>query len=348
MNRPHSAAGSRSLGVLLINLGSPAAPTPKAVRGFLSEFLSDPLVVDANPFLWWLARRLIILPFRSPKSARLYRRIWTGDGSPLIANSRRMRERLAAELGDGFRTALAMRYGEPSIESALDELLEVERLLLVPLFPQASRTTTGTIEHRVREALAKRQRAPGLEVVRPFFEHPAYVACLAALAGDALERGPVAHVVLSFHGLPKRYVEGGDPYLEHCRRTARALARALELPGGEGESWTLAFQSRFGPGAWLEPSTSEVLLTLARKAARVLVVFPGFVADCLETLEEIGLRAREGFHAAGGAELRLVPCLNDDPRWIAAVARIVREHPGVSDPSRVASATCDRSSQSRE
>ncbi len=335
MVRPHSPADSRSLGILLVNLGSPAAPTSRAVRRFLSEFLSDRAVVDANPFLWWLVRRLIVLPFRSRKSARLYQRIWTDAGSPLTVNSRRLRERLAAKLGAGFRAALAMRYGEPSIESALDDLLEIERLLLVPLFPQASRATTGTIEHRVREALAKRERAPELEVISPFFEHEAYIACLAALARDALARGPVDHVVLSFHGLPERYVEEGDPYLDHCQRTARALARALELPAGEGESWTLAFQSRFGRGAWLSPSTSEVLLALARKGARVLVVFPGFVADCLETLEEIGLRAREAFHAAGGAELRLVPCLNDEPRWIAAVARIVREQLGVSTPSHL-------------
>jgi ferrochelatase len=312
-------------GVLLVNLGSPAAPTTAAVRRYLAEFLGDPMVVDANPVVWWLVRNLIVLPFRSPKSAELYRSVWTEEGSPLVAISRRQRDGLARELGPTYRVELAMRYGQPSIAGALARLGDAgcEEVLLVPMFPQASRTTTGTVERAVERA---REHAPAslrLTTVAPYYAHEAYVAALAARVRETLTEGEVDHVVLSFHGLPTRLVEReGDPYRDHCEATAAALARALDLAPG---SWTLAYQSRFGREPWLEPDVVDVVRGLAGSGARVLVACPGFTADCLETLEEISLRLVESFREHGGRDLRVVPCLNDHPVWTAGLAAIVRE-----------------------
>lgn len=307
-------------GVLYVNLGSPAAPTPAAVRAFLDEFLGDPLVVDVNPVLWFLLRKLVILPLRAPKSAALYRAIWTEEGSPLVVHSRHFAAGLARELGAGFRVALAMRYGAPSIAAGLAELVQAgcARVVLVTAFPQASRTTTGTIESAVARALAALARPPELVTVPPYFDDPGYVAAVAASVREA--GAQASPLVLSFHGLPVRYVEAGDPYREHCEATARALAEALGRAPG---TWTLAYQSRFGREPWLEPDVSTVAPPLAAAAKRVLVAAPSFTTDCLETLEELGQRLHEQCAAAGG-ELVLAPCLNARPDWIAAAARLVR------------------------
>ena len=311
------------VGVMLVNLGSPDEPSPSAVRRYLDEFLSDPLVVDIPRPLWWLIRKGIVLPLRGPQSAALYRSIWTPEGSPLIAHTRRQRELLARELGGGFRVVFGMRYGSPSIADAMGELAAqgCRSVVLVPMFPQYSRSTTGSVELAAAPAAGR----AGLEltIVPPYFEDEGYVSSVAARLAEV---GPeqVDHVVLSFHGLPQRYVERGDPYREHCQATAGAVARALDLARGD---WSLAFQSRFGPGRWLKPDVAELVPELARAHPVIAVTCPGFPADCLETLEEIGMRLRERFARAGGRELRVAACLNDHPTWIHALANLVR-HPG--------------------
>lgn len=318
----HAVQSGAPLGVLYVNLGSPTAPTTSAVRAFLDEFLGDPLVVDANPFLWWFVRKALVLPRRAPKSAALYRRIWSEDGSPLVVYSRRFANALARELGAGFSVELAMRYGEPSISGGLRALARqgCRRVVLFTAFPQASNASTVTVEREVERALAELTPAPELLRVPPYFADAGFVAALAARVRALAGGGPLPHVVQSFHGYPVRYVEAGDPYRDHCEATAQALANALGLADG---NWTLAYQSRFGREAWLEPDTAEVVPALAARG-RVLVTAPSFTTDCLETLEELGLRLRESLPAERGKELVLVPCLNDQPDWVRAAAALVR------------------------
>lgn len=295
-----------------------------AVREYLEAFLSDPLVVDSNRAVWWFVRRAIVLPRRSGAVAELYRSIWTAEGAPLLAYSRRQRGLLERELEPDYHVALAMRYGEPSLASAFEELARAgaREVLLCPLFPQYSRSTTGSIEHAAQTALARAGTALRISTIPPFFADPGYVAALAARVRECLAQGPVDLHVFSFHGLPKRYVALGDPYQEHCEASARALAAALGLGSNE---WTLVWQSRFGREEWLQPYADVIVPSLAREKPRVLVTCPGFVADCLETLEEVGVRLRAAFLAAGGRELRLTPCLNDHPLWIDALARLISD-----------------------
>jgi len=293
------------------------------VRRYLAEFLSDPLVVEVNRLAWWLVLNAIVLPLRSRSSARLYQEVWTSEGSPLIAISRRQRELLARELGSGWKVALGMRYGRPSLRAALEELHAAgcREIVLLGAFPQYSRSTSGSIELAACRTVASLRLEPRVVAAAPYFEHEGYIEALAervreAAAGDRFDKH-----VFSFHGLPLRYVERGDPYREHCEATARALAARLGL--GEGQ-WLLVYQSRFGREPWLQPYAAEALPAMAADHRRVLVTCPGFVADCLETLDEIGRLLREAFLAAGGEELRLVPCLNDHPLWIAAMADLAR------------------------
>lgn len=314
-----SLAPRAPTGVLYVNLGSPAAPTPAAVRAFLDEFLGDPLVVDANRVLWWLVRKAIVLPLRGPKSAALYRRIWSAEGSPLALHSRRFAHALAQELGPTFRVELAMRYGTPSIAAGLAALARAgcARVLVFTAFPQASRTTTGTVEREVQRAHAALGGGPAPRHVPAYFADPGYIAALAAPLRAAARD---AHLVFSFHGLPVRYVAAGDPYQAHCEATARALVSELGLAPG---AWTLAYQSRFGREPWLGPDVAELVPELVVRQRRVLVCAPSFTTDCLETLEELGLRLREACAQRGG-ELELVPCLNDAPAWVRAAGALVR------------------------
>jgi len=298
-------------GVLLVNLGTPAAPTAQAVRNYLAEFLSDPRVVELPRIVWLPILHGIVLRTRPQRSAEKYAAIWTAEGSPLAVHTARQARLLKAALPQ-MQVEYAMRYGEPSIAAVLGKLPADP--LVLPLYPQYSRATTES----VRDALPR-----GARMIERFHDHPAYIGALADTIRrhwDSHGRGEI--LVMSFHGLPKRSVERGDPYEKQCRETGELLAEALQLGAAQ---WKLTFQSRFGAAKWLEPYTQPTLVELAGSGVRTVdVVFPGFVSDCLETLEEIGIVAQAEFRKAGGSELRLVPCLNEAPEWIAALAAIAQ------------------------
>lgn len=316
------------LGVLLINLGTPDAPTPGAVRRYLVEFLSDPRVVEWPRWLWWPVLHGVILRIRPRRSARLYRKIWTDEGSPLLQISRRQTQALQSILENRLpgpvKVALAMRYGAPSIAAGLEALREggAHRIVVLPLYPQYSATTTASTFDAVADTLKTWRRLPELRMVSDYHDDPGYIAALAARiaahwgAHDRAER-----LLFSFHGIPLRYARAGDPYPKQCQRTAERVAQCLQLPA---ERWRVAFQSRFGREEWLKPYTNQTLREWADSGLRsVDVVCPGFAADCLETLEEIAQLNRDIFLAAGGERFHYIPALNDDPRHIAALAELV-------------------------
>lgn len=299
-------------GVLLVNLGTPEAPEAPAVRRYLAEFLSDPRVVELPRWIWLPILHGVILRLRPERSARKYASIWTPEGSPLAAHTAKQARLLAA--ATRVPIEYAMRYGEPRIAAGLARLRAAgaRRIVCLPLYPQYAGSTTES----VRDVLE-----PGIAMIEQFHDHPAYIAALAAsVRRQWAEHGRGDLLVMSFHGIPKRSVERGDPYEQHCRATARLLAAALELGAPQ---WKLTFQSRFGPAQWLQPYTRDTLVDLARGGlARVDVVCPGFVSDCLETLEEIGIEVRDAFLRAGGRQYRALHCLNEEPEWIAAIAEI--------------------------
>ncbi len=323
--------GAAPLGVLVSNLGTPAAPTPAAVRRYLAEFLADPRVVELPRALWWLILHAFVLPFRPRRSARLYARVWSREGSPLLVASRAIAEgveaRLRARVAEPVRVALGMRYGEPAIGRALRELGEAgcARILVLPLYPQYSSTTTGSTFDAVADELSRWRRVPALRTVSSYHDDPAYVAALAASIRESWSAvGAPELLLLSFHGLPQRYVDAGDSYRDQCLATARLLRAALGVPEERVE---VSFQSRFGREPWIEPATDATLLRLARAGAgRVDVACPGFAADCLETLEEIAITNRERFLEAGGRELRYVPALGGRPDHLDVLAALAERH----------------------
>jgi protoporphyrin/coproporphyrin ferrochelatase len=332
VDAPLAQDTGRRIGVLLAQLGTPDAPTPAALRRYLQQFLSDPRVVERNRVLWWFVLRFLVLPRRPRRSAALYRRIWSSDGSPLLIISRSQARALEIELRNRYepervKVALGMRYGNPSIASALEELIDwgADRLLLFPLYPQYAGATTGSTCDEVFRHLSTLRVVPALRVVPPYYGHSAYIEALAQSVREARTRlpRPPEKVIMSFHGIPQRFVDSGDPYASHCEATARSLA---ERAGLEQGSYLMAYQSRAGRQPWLRPYTDETLAELARDGVRhVMVICPGFVADCLETIDEIGHVGLEQFRAAGGETLHLVEGLNDRPRWIAAMTEIALE-----------------------
>jgi len=324
-----SAGASRPpIGVLAVNLGSPDAPTPEALRAWLGEFLSDPRVVTLPGWIWQPVLRALVLPTRSPRSAELYRRVWTPEGSPLLAIGRRQAAALAARLGPAFVVQLAMRYGRPALFDGLHALRAAgcETIVLLPLFPQESEATTGSIRAAARAALGGLSRSATLLESPAWFDEPGYVRAVAGRCRGAAAGRAIAHHVFSFHGLPVRQDHGGV-YSGQCRATARAVAAELGLLE---EQWTLVFQSRFGPAEWLQPYAADLVPELARRHQRVLVACPGFAADCLETLDEIGHVLARLCRLAGG-ELVLAPCVNDDPGLVETLAGLVRR--AVAEPA---------------
>jgi len=306
-------------GLLLVNLGTPAAPTAPAVRAYLAQFLGDPRVVKLPRFLWLPILHLIILRTRPAKSAGKYAEIWTDEGSPLMVHTVRQAKLLRGLLGAGGPLVdYAMRYGEPSIGARLAEMKKAgcDRIVVLPMYPQYSESTTET----VCDAIAA-SGVSGVRFVKDYHDHPAYIAALAALVRRQWEhRGRGEKLVMSFHGLPQAVVDAGDPYRDQCLATAQLLAKKLDL---DASRFVVTFQSRFGPAKWIQPYTEPTLEDMAKAGVKeVDVVCPGFVSDCLETLEELGIGARETFLGAGGQVYRLMPCLNESPEWIAAMREI--------------------------
>lgn len=323
--------GKPCLGILLTNLGTPNAPTTTAVRKYLAEFLSDPRVVETPRAIWWLVLHGIILRTRPRRSAHAYGKIWTKDGSPLLSlankQTQAIRKELANRIPGPVRVELAMRYGNPSIKSGLEKLRAAgaQRLLVLPLYPQYSATTTASTFDAVADVLKSWRRLPELRLVNHYHDQPGYIQALAeSIRAHWQQHGQAEKLLFSFHGIPQDYFAAGDPYHCECHKTARLVAETLHL---EKEQWLVTFQSRFGPRAWLEPYTDETLKQLALNGTRsVNVICPGFSADCLETLEEINIQYRAQFIACGGEQFIYIPALNDQPRHIKALADIIIQH----------------------
>lgn len=336
-------------GLMLVNLGTPDSTSVSDLRRYLREFLSDPRVIDINPIGRWLLLNLIILPFRPRKSAEAYEKVWTDQGSPLMVYGRQLQAKVAERLGDDVHVELAMRYQNPSIAAALDAFAGrgIDEIAVFPLFPQYSSAAFGSAVEKVYEEAGKRWDTPSIQIVPPYYEHPAMIEAFAGVARPVIDELAPDKVLMSFHGVPERHVVKSDQsedgshclekidccaaitrvnrqcYRAQCFATARALADALGLAPS---AWEVTFQSRLGRDPWIKPYTDERVEALAREGVkRVAVACPAFVADCLETIEEIGMQAREDFQAAGGEELRLVPSLNAEDAWADAVVRIVRE-----------------------
>jgi ferrochelatase len=340
---PISHGSVATSAVVLVNLGTPDAPTRAAVRRYLKEFLSDPRVVEIPRAVWWFILNLIILPFRSGASAKKYASIWSREGSPLKVHTQKQAALLQAQLAerghDGVKVVMAMRYGSPSLPEVLDQLKaeNVGRIAVLPAYPQYSGTTTASICDAVFSHYANVRNIPELRMVRNYHDNEAYITALEESVHahwDAHGRG--GKLVMSFHGVPKRTLLLGDPYHCECHKTARLLAARLKLAPDE---YIVTFQSRFGKAEWLQPYTAPTLQQLARDGvARVDVICPGFTSDCLETLEEISMEARHEFEAAGGKEFHYIPCLNESPAWIAALAEIAEQHivgwPTISTPAQ--------------
>lgn len=323
-------------GVVLMNLGTPAAPTKKAYRAFLKEFLSDPRVVEIPRPVWWLILNLFILPFRPGKVAEAYQNIWDQDqGAPLLAITKRqvaaLREKLGNQLGTSAPTVTyAMTYGEPSFTARIEQLQAegVDKIFILPLYPQYSATTTASIYDKFAKLIGSFRNIPDITINKHYFEDPDYIAALAqSVAEFRAKHGTGDRLLLSFHGIPQRCVDLGDPYFAHCQHTARALSQQLRL---DNKEWGISFQSRLGRAQWLKPYTVDVLEHWAKEGVKTIdVACPAFAADCLETLEEIAVEGRDIFRAAGGEDLRLIPCLNDRDAHIELFAKIIKARTGV-------------------
>jgi ferrochelatase len=320
-----------SCGVLLVNLGTPDAPTTSAVRRYLRQFLWDPRVVEYPRALWWLILNFVILLLRPSKSAHAYQQVWTERGSPLLFHSQDLADglqiHLAQRLPDSTPVQLAMTYGNPSIADGLDKLAAkgARRIIVLPLYPQYSGTTTAAVFDAVAAVLAERRWIPELRFINQYHDAPGFIAAHAANIRTFWEQnGRGEHLLFSFHGVPKSTLLNGDPYHCQCLKTARLLADALKL---DEESWSVAFQSRVGREEWLQPYTEEVLTDFgAGKMTRVDVVCPGFAVDCLETLEEIVLRYNDVFCAAGGGTLTYIPALNAGAAHVELLATLIEQH----------------------
>lgn len=325
----HQQEGPR-LGILLTNLGTPEAPTPQALRKYLRQFLSDPRVIELPRWQWWPILHGIILRVRPAKSAKLYAQVWTEAGSPLMTISRAQADALQTLLraeGVDATVALAMRYGKPDIATALEQFQAdgVRRVIVLPLYPQYAGATVGSTFDALAEALGRLRWVPGLSFINTYHDHPLYIdALVASLQEHFMAHGKPQRLLFSYHGMPERYLRSGDPYYCFCEKTTRLCAERLALPK---QSYLTTYQSRFGREPWLKPYTDETLKQLAAEGVRkVAVICPGFSADCLETIEEIGVENREIFLAAGGEEYAYIAALNTREDHLRMMLELVRRY----------------------
>ena len=329
-NLPQKTAEKSSFGVLMVNLGTPEEPTPKAVRAYLKEFLSDIRVVDAPRFIWWFILRAILIIRPKPVS-KAYKSIWTKDGSPLLVISKRQAKALQIQLNKDFKkdipVALAMTYGNPSIETAALELRAkgVEKILILPMYPQYSSSTTAAIYDKLSSLLKLCPHLPEMRWIRDFHNDDRYIDALAQSAKQQWSKeGQSEKLLMSFHGVPERYTAKGDPYEHQCRETARLLSEKLEL---QPEQWACCFQSRFGREEWVKPYTDKTLEQWGAEGIKsVDIICPAFSADCLETLEEIQVENRDVFLEAGGEDYHYIPSLNDNKDHIEMLSELVQQH----------------------
>lgn len=319
----HPAVADARIGVLLINLGTPDAPEPGAVRRYLAEFLTDPRVVEIPQWLWRPILHGVVLRTRPKKSAHAYGQVWTEEGSPLAAITRRQAEALQQRLGDSAIVDFAMRYGNPGIERSVEQLVALgcERIVAAPLYPQYCGATTASANDALFAALASMRRQPAIRTLAPYYDDRLHIDALSANVQRqlaALDLEP-QRLLLSFHGMPQRTLELGDPYHCHCQKTARLLAERLTIPTD------IAFQSRFGRAKWLEPATDKVLTAYPGQGVkRIAIAAPGFSADCVETIEELGIRGRDTFLSAGGEAFARIDCLNDSPEGMDMLEALIR------------------------
>ncbi|MDX8412555.1 MAG: ferrochelatase [Mariprofundales bacterium] len=314
-----------TVGVILAHLGTPEEPTAEAVRCYLAEFLSDQRVVDLPRWQWWPILHGTILPFRPKRSAAAYARIWREKGSPLLITARQQQAALQTVLGDQFQVAVCMRYGAPSMDQTIEQLWQegCRELVVLPMYPQYSATTTASVHDALAAAMGKRRDLPGYRFIRDYHDHPSYIAALAAsVERHWQQHGRADKLLISFHGIPQRYADAGDPYPLQCRRTAMLLVEQLAM---SGHDWQITFQSRLGREQWLTPYTDLTLKKLAGNGiATVDVICPGFSTDCLETLDEIVNENAEVFVQAGGKALRYIPALNSDAAHISLLQQLVK------------------------
>lgn len=321
MNTNLSELGSSKKGVLLVNLGTPDAPTTPAVRRYLKQFLSDPRVIEVPRLLWFFILRVILL-IRPSRSAKAYQEVWTDEGSPLLVISEQQAAALQQQLGEDYHVELGMSYGSPSIPSALDKLKGCNSITVLPAYPQYSGSTTASVFDAVSDYFQQQRVIPNLTFIRDYYDHPRYIQALAeSIKMHWKTHGRADKLVMSFHGIPQRYAIKGDPYPCQSRHTARLLAAALGLSNDE---WLLTFQSRVGREPWLQPYTDQTMKALPSQGVKTVdVICPGFSADCLETLEEISGENAKYFVEAGGDELRYIACLNDGASHIEMLANLV-------------------------
>lgn len=327
---PYRHGTLERVGILLINLGTPDAPTAKALRPYLKQFLSDPRVVEIPRLVWWPILNGIILNTRPAKSAEKYAQIWSSEGSPLLVHTRKQATMLKGYLGArgvSVEVEFGMRYGNPSVASALEKLREKNctRILLVPLYPQYAASSTASALDAVWQALLEMRNVPEIRTVKHYHDDPGYIAALAASVNRHwMDHGRPDKLIMSFHGIPKRSLTLGDPYHCECHKTGRLLAEALKL---EKDQYMVCFQSRFGRAEWLQPYFAPTLEQLGKSGTqRVDVICPGFAGDCLETLEEIAMEGKATFLGAGGREYHYIPALNERDEWLHALASIAERH----------------------
>lgn len=325
-------------GLLLTNLGTPNSTALADIRCYLREFLTDPRVIDLPAFVRYILVYALIVPFRAKKSAHAYKSIWTSQGSPLLIHSKHLVAQLKKTLGEEFKIALGMRYGTPSIENALADLKDCETLTILPLYPQYSSAASGSSIEETMRIISMQDVIPSLHIIRDFYQHPAYIAAQAKRIGTHL--GVHDHLIFSYHGIPERQIQKSGCktvcadicdliseknqgcYKAQCHHTSRLLAKELKL---SPEQYSTTFQSRLGKTPWIRPYTDDALAELAKRGIKNLsVVCPSFVADCLETLEEIGMRAKEQWFSLGGEQFTMIPCLNEDEEWLKAIEAIVK------------------------